>query len=468
MKSVFEIYSELNIPHKIVLEDFLQDYFFFLPQLDPSILDQMTDEEICDTDAFYNNDNIQPIQFLLKHNKISMRGFDHVMHSELYMSNSTDKKMLGFYYQLFDFIKTKKVDITKYFREDHVATLFTDFLEYARHIDINVLYDNLVLEDALDNSNSIALLLFGFKVDDLPQRRAKMMEYICENFESISEKFINSKNSYKTNSSFYSPDSFGYIPYSPLAQVAEYIEDKYGLLSEKYKNEELILEHVRAMIRNSKFDELGEFIELIKEEYPRIYDEVKNNKSYKSYTVSPKTLKVEGLTVEELHAFLENCTETDRHEVVTNLEYYKEVNKTGFNYEYGENKFYTEYTPEFLNFQLDECIRILKLKEDFEKEGKREEISSKWEFKSHFLFKLLVDVIHFNTKGNSWHELFEKALNIQPLQKKIISYIEDNGSLEIMNLVYFHAPELIKMIKNEKLIYKIIVNEHNKILFGKW
>ena len=62
MKSVFEILEEQKIPHKIKLYEFLYNYFHFLPSIDPSILDQMTAEEICEHQEFWNNDCYMPFK----------------------------------------------------------------------------------------------------------------------------------------------------------------------------------------------------------------------------------------------------------------------------------------------------------------------------------------------------------------------------------------------------------------------
>lgn len=467
MKSVFDIYKQRGIPHNIVLKEFLDEYFHFLPSLDPSILDQMTAEQICTHQEFWNNESYMPIKFLLENNKVSSDGFKHIMRTEYYYTNSTDEKMDKMYQKLEDYISIHNVDITDYFKDDYIHQQMEDILRFKRFINTDVYLQNLDLEKALENSDSIAVLLFGFRDNDLPLRRAKMLEYICDNFELISKKFLSGKTSYKVSPSIYIHDNCEFMS-RPLFLVAEYIDEKYGILDKKFYNKDLISEYVSGLLKNNKYCKVKELIEIVKEDFPTLYNETIHNKDYKSYFTAPKTLKLEGLTVEELHAFLENCTETDRHIVVSDLKYYIEVNKTGFNYDYSLNKFFTEYTKDFLHYQLDESIRLYNLKKELAEIGEKEPITSHWRWDG-FTQTILRDIIHFNTKSeDNWNCVIEKALSCEMYQKMLVWYVEANGSLEIMNYINKYQPHLINEMNHDKLIHKIIVNEYNKKVFGNY
>lgn len=460
MKSVFEILEERKIPHNIKLDEFLYNYFHFLPSIDPSILDQMTAEEICEHQEFWNNDCYMPIKFLLENNKVSLNGFKNIMRTEYYYINSTEAKMEEMYQLLEDFIRDNKVDITDYFSGEYIYQQLEDILRYKTRIGTDVYLDNLNLEKALENSDSIAVLLFGFKSCDLPTRRERMMEYICENFELISKKFFEGNNSYKVSPSLYIRDNCEFEA-RPLFEVASYIQEKYGLLDERFKTKSLIKEYVSGLLNREEVEKLKSFLEDIKEEFPLIYSEASEHRLFKKHFLESKTLEIEGLSVEKLHDFLDNCTDTDRHIVSTDLQYYIEVNKTGFNYDYSKGKYFSEYTKEFLEYQLDESIRMFNLKKEFAKQGKKEPITSHWRW-NDFTQTIMRDVINLCVKKDEWIDLIEKALNCEMYQEYLSWYAETNGDLKLLNYINEYQPQLIKKMNHEVLIKKIIVAEHNK------
>lgn len=459
MKSVFEILEERNIPHNIKLEDFLNDYFHFLSSIDPSILDQMTAEEICEHHEFWNNDCYMPVKFLLENNKVSLDGFKNIMRTEYYYINSTEAKMEEMYQLLEDFIRDNKVDITDYFSGEYIYQQLEDILRYKLRIDTDVYLDNLNLEKALENSDSIAVLLFGFKSCDLPKRRERMMEYICENYELIANKFF-INNSYKASPSLYIRDNCEFIS-DPLFEVASYIQEKYGLLDSRFSTQIMINVYARGLLKRKNIEKLKVFLDDIKDQYPLTYREISEDKEFKQHFLESKTLELEGLTVEKLHDFLDNCIDTDRHIVSTDLKYYIEVNKTGFNYDYSKGKYFTEYTKEFLEYQLDESIRMFNLKKELAKQGKKEPITSHWRW-NDFTQTIMRDVIHLCVKKDKWVDLIEKALNCEMYQEYLSWYVEVNGDLKVLNYINEYQPQLINKMNHDVLIKKIIVAEHSK------
>ena len=440
MKSVFEIYRENGIPFNINLKDFIEDNFIFIDKLDKEIIDQMSAEEIYNHDSFFNNDWYFPLPTLFKHDKITVKAFSHIMNKKL----SGLKIQQEVFEEYMNFIKKHNIDVGQFFYKNSIAPQMKEFLAKYEYIDYKAIFKNLNLKKAIENE-SIALLIFGFKTNEGENEEA-LLDYICENFEVLSNKFL--KNwSINGIVNYFKSETIGGCEYydNPISVLATSLASRYrgqdGILTECIFNEVLIDAYIQAVL---DIDAMyaSEIIKKIENRLPETY------KKYSKY-VKHQNQSIDLTSADNFIQYLETCDHKERREIVLNIDNYITLNKNDFNYRYYEMKYYHEYSEKFMMLYLNAAIEAYENNGDIMK-------NYRW---NGFITRLVLDIMYLVSENSTyWKNVFERAISCDLFVDYIINYVQDNGSLVTLNLINDTNPELLKKFDHDKLLHSIIIN----------
>lgn len=452
MKTIFEIYKDLTIDTKFDLKSFIQDSFSMLPVIDPVLLDQMTADEICTSDNFYNSDLADPFIFLLQHNKITPDGFKLIMRKNIWFSQSDTNRAL-FSELMFEYIIEHKIDIADYMkngRVDNTLLLIIGALPwYKDRFDLLSYID--LKQSIIDSKHAISVILFDSIQLEVCHR--SQLEYIKDNIDVIKELYFNGKDEYLANPTYHMGRGYSCL------HLVEYIANIASWNYVVGLGIEYLLIKYYDQIDSTKtveFEEVCQYIIDNREVYPNLYTIMYTSNKYKSLTSQIIDLK--------------NVSRNELLEIIPTLDnialrkLFKDVNthlilNSDDNLYYGlEDKLYfMDYTEAITNVYIDEITR----------HEKSQSIASKeWRFNS-LKHHILTVVLHEVRKRDEMMGCFIKCFYSHSFKRDIIEYIQNNGDLELLNYVYNISPKTVASeFNHELLLDKVILTTFNKNLFS--
>ena len=452
MKTIFEIYKELNIDHGFDLKMFLQDSFSMLPAIDPALLDQMTAEEICTSDNFYNCDLADPFIFLLNHNKITPDGFKLIMRKNIWFSQSDTNRTM-FAELMFDYIIDHKINITDYMKNGRIENTLLLIIGalpwYKDRFDLLSFID--LKQSIIDSKHAISIILFD--LIQLESDHTNQLDYIKNNISTIKEMYFNGKNEYLANPAYHLGRGYSCLHFVDyITNVASWtyvVELGVEYLMTQYYDK-------IDNIKNIEFEEVCHYIIDNREVYPDLYNIMVSSNSYKSLT--SQTVDLNGLSQIELLEIIPTLDNMALRKLFKDVNTHLILN-SGDNlyYNLDDKLYYTDYTEAITNVYIDEITR-------HEKSQSAE--TKNWRFDS-LKQHILSVVLHEVKKRNDMMGCFIKCFYSHSFKRDIIKYIENNGDLELLNYVYNISPKTVASeFNHELLLDKVIVTTFNKNLFS--
>ena len=453
MKTIFEIYKDLNIDHGFELKLFLQDSFSMLPVIDPVLLDQMTAEEICTSDNFYNSDLADPFIFLLQHNKITPDGFKLIMRKNIWFSQSDTTRTM-FAELMFDYIIEHNINITDFMKNGRVEhtlllilgalPLYKDRFELLNSIDLKQLI--------IDSKHAISIILFD--LIQLETCHSNQLNYIKNNIDTIKEMYFNGKDEYLANPAYHLGRGCSCLHFVEFISNVASWNYVVGL-----GVEHLMVQYYNQLdvTKTVEFKEVCQYIIDNREVYPDLYNFMVSSNTYKSHNY--QTIDIKNVTSRcELLDIIPTL------DTVLIRKLFKDVNAHSIlnsedNLYYGlEDKlYYTDYTEAITNIYINAIIRH---------EKSQSEETKNWRFNS-LKQHILGVVLHEVKKRDEMMGCFIKCFYSHSFKRDIIKYIQENGDLELLNYVYNISPKTIASeFNHEVLLDKVISTTFNKSLFS--
>lgn len=431
---------------------FLQDSFSMLPVIDPALLDQMTAEEICTSDNFYNCDLADPFIFLLKHNKITPDGFKIIMRKNIWFSQSDTNRTM-FAELMFDYIIDHKINITDYMKNGRIETTLLLIIGalpwYKDRFDLLSFID--LKQSIIDSKHAISIILFD--LIQLDSDCTNQLDYIKNNISAIKEMYFNGKDEYLANPAYHIGRGYSCLHF------VEYITN---VASWNYVVElgvEYLMTQYYDQIDSTKtveFEEVCQYIIDNREVYPDLYNIMVSSNSYKSLT--SQTVDLNGLSQIELLEIIPTLDNMALRKLFKDVNTHLILN-SGDNlyYNLDYKLYYTDYTEAITNVYIDEITR-------HEKSQSAE--TKNWRFNS-LKQHILGVVLHEVRKRDEMMGCFIKCFYSHSFKRDIIEYIQNNGDLELLNYVYNISPKTVATeFNHELLLDKVIVTTFNKNLFS--
>lgn len=452
MKTIFEIYKDLNIDTNFDLKSFLQDSFSMLPVIDPVLLDQMTAEEICTSDNFYNSDLADPFIFLLQHDKITPDGFKLIMRKNIWFSQSDTNRAL-FSELMFDYIVEHKINIAEHMRNGRVDNTllliigalpwYKDRFELLQHIDLK--------QSIIDSKHAISIILFDSV--QLESDHINQLIYIKDNIDVIKEMYFNGNNEYLANPAYHIGRGYNCVHF--VEHIANIASWNYVVeLGVEY----LMTQHYDQIdsTKTVEFEKVCQYITDNHEVYPDLYNIMVSSNTYKS--INSQNIDLKNVSRSELLEIIPTLDNIASRKLFKDVNTHLILNSEDSLYHNIEDKlYYTDYTEAITNVYIDEITR----------HEKSQSITSKeWRFNS-LKHHILTVVLHEVRKRDDMMGCFIKCFYSHSFKRDIIEYIQNNGDLELLNYVYNISPKTVASeFNHELLLDKVIVTTFNKNLFS--
>lgn len=424
-----------------------------LPVIDPVLLDQMTAEEICTSDNFYNCDLADPFIFLLNHNKITPDGFKLIMRKNIWFSQSDTNRTM-FAELMFDYIIDHKINITDYMKNGRICNTLLLILGalpwYKDRFDLLSFID--LKQSIIDSKHAISIILFD--LIQLESCHDIQLKYIKDNIDVIKEMYFNGKNEYLANPAYHVGRGYNCLCFNEhIANVASW---KYvAELGVEY----LMTQYYDQINSTSiiEFEEVCQYIVNNRELYPDLYNIMVSSNKYKSITA--KSIELDDtMSRIELLEIIPTLDTLSRHKLFKDVNTHLILNSDDALYYSLEDKlYYTDYTEDITNVYIDEITRH---------EKSQSEETNDWRFNS-LKQHILGVVLHEVKKRDDMMGCFIKCFYSHSFKRDIIKYIENSGDLELLNYVYNISPKTVATeFNHEILMDKVITTMFNKSLFS--